>query len=86
VVQTPIRAPRANAFAERWVCTARRECLDHLLIFGRRHLEGVRGAYGEQYNRASEGSMTLCRHLEPDTSLPRRVVASRGSEGLIGHR
>ena len=37
VVKTPVRAPRANGIAERWVGTARRECLDHILIFGRRH-------------------------------------------------
>jgi transposase InsO family protein len=52
VVRTLIRAPRANAFAERWVGTARRECLDHVLIFRRRHLQAVLGAYVEHYNRA----------------------------------
>jgi len=41
VIKLPYRAPRANSFAERWVGTARREALDHLLIFGRRHLERV---------------------------------------------
>src|SRR5262249_49344177 len=41
VVRTPVRAPRANAHAERWVGTLRRECLDWLLIVGRRHLEWV---------------------------------------------
>ncbi len=52
VVKTPIRSPKANAVAERWVGSARRECLDHILIFGRRHLLRVLGAYTEHYNRA----------------------------------
>jgi putative transposase len=50
VIRTPIRAPKANAFAERWVRTARRECLDHLLILGRRHLERVLRDFSSHYN------------------------------------
>ena len=52
VILTPIRAPKANAYAERWVETVRAECLDHVLVLGRRHLERILGAYVDHYNRA----------------------------------
>jgi hypothetical protein len=52
VIRTPIRAPRANAYAERFVGTARKECLDWILVLGRRHLERVLRSYVEHYNRA----------------------------------
>jgi putative transposase len=41
VIRTPVQAPNANAVAERWVQTVRRECLDGMLVWGRRHLERV---------------------------------------------
>jgi transposase InsO family protein len=50
IIKTPIRAPMANAFAERWVRTARRECLDWTLILGRSHLERVLREYVAHYN------------------------------------
>ena len=50
VIETPFRAPRANAVAERWVRTVRGECLDHVLIVGRRHLERVLQVYVAHYN------------------------------------
>ncbi len=52
IVLTPIRAPNANAFCERWVGTLRAECLDWTLILGRRHLERVLRTYIGHYNEA----------------------------------
>lgn len=51
-IRTPVRSPRANAFAERWVRTIREECLDHLIIYSRRHLESVLTDYVQHYNQA----------------------------------
>jgi putative transposase len=50
VIKAPVRAPKARAHAERWVGSARRECLDRLLILGRRHLQHVLAAYTRHYN------------------------------------
>jgi transposase InsO family protein len=51
VIRTPVRAPNANAHAERWIGSVRRECLDRLLIFSRRQLEHVLHTYADHYNR-----------------------------------
>ncbi len=51
VIRTPLQAPKANAHAERWVGSARRECFDWIIIRGRRHAERVLGEYVDYYNR-----------------------------------
>jgi hypothetical protein len=54
VIRTPVKAPRANAYAEWWVRTVRTECLDWLLMLNQRHLEAVLRVYVHHYN--AEGS------------------------------
>jgi putative transposase len=72
-LRTPVRAPRANAFAERWVGTVRRELLDRMLIVGRRHLETVLSDYVVHYN---QHAAPLAR---PDTTAgSRRIACSSG--------
>jgi transposase InsO family protein len=50
MIRTPVRSPRANSYAERFVGTLRRECLDHVLILGERHLCSVLAEYVRHYN------------------------------------
>jgi transposase InsO family protein len=50
VLRTPVRAPRANAYAERWLGTVRRELLDRMLIVGCRQLRSVLAEYADHYN------------------------------------
>jgi hypothetical protein len=45
IIRTPVRAPRANEIAKRWIASARRECLDRMLITRERHLRLVLGEY-----------------------------------------
>src|SRR3989440_2481142 len=66
VIHTPIRAPQANAYAERFVRTVRAECLDWLLIVGRRHLERVLRVYTSHYNR--ERPHRALALLSPDST------------------
>ena len=73
VVRTPYRAPSANAIAERWVGSVRRECLDHLLIVSEAHLRRVLTVYVGHYNQARPH-----QGLEQRTPLPPTERAERG--------
>ena len=76
VIKNPIRAPRASAFAERWVRTVRTECLDWTLIFGRHHLERVLLVYASHYNAGRP-------HRGLDLKTPdRRPVPAPRAEGI----
>jgi transposase InsO family protein len=50
ILHTPARAPRANAIAQRWIGTVRRELLDRMLIINRRHLTAVPAEYVAHFN------------------------------------
>jgi len=50
ILSTPVQAPRANAVAERWIGTVRRELLDRMLTMSRRHLETALSVYVAHYN------------------------------------
>ena len=52
VLRTPLRAPRANATCERFLGSARRECLDHVLVLGEEHLRRVLREYVAYFNHA----------------------------------
>jgi putative transposase len=69
IIRTPVRAPRANAIAERFIGTLRRECLDHLLISGRRHLATVLREFVDHYN-THRPHRSLDQH-PPAAALPR---------------
>jgi putative transposase len=80
VIQTPLRSPQANAYAERFVRTARTQCLDWLLVLGPRHLERVLRVYVDHYNterphRALGRTPPLA--IQPPTPPPPHAVIER---------
>jgi putative transposase len=88
VIRTPVRAPRANAVAERWVRTVRSECLDHLLVVGRRHLERILREYlthynGERPHRAFALAPPTRELQEPRGSPPTEILRRDVLGGLI---
>jgi putative transposase len=76
VLLTPVQAPRANAYAERWVRTVRAECLDWLLVVGRGHLQQILGVYVQHYNRHRPHRALM--HRSPDPLAPLTILGKDG--------
>ncbi len=76
-VLTPVRAPRANAIAERVIGTLRRECLDHLIVLNEGHLASVLREYVAYYNAHRP-------HRSLDLETPQR--ATRPDAGPVRWR
>ena len=88
IIKTLVRAPRANAIAERWISSARRECLDRMLITGERHLRLFLGEYADHYNlhrphRALQQSPPAGRPVAPAPGASVRVRRRDRLGGLI---
>ena len=62
ILSTPVRAPRANAIAERWIGTVRRELLDRILIVNRRHLDHVLTEYVAHFNQHPPTAHCITQH------------------------
>jgi putative transposase len=71
IIKTPVRSPRANSFAERYVGTLRRECLNHLLIYGEQHLRQILAEYSQHYN---EHRPHQSREERPPLHEPRQRI------------
>ncbi len=87
VIKTPIRSLRANSFAERFVGTLRRECLDHMLILGERHLRKVLAEYARHYNghRPHQALQQEPPHRQPSQvgGIAARIARRQVLDGLI---
>jgi transposase InsO family protein len=70
ILRTPYRAPRANAVCERFLGSVRRECLDHLLVLGERHLLRVLREYAASFNRARPHQGLGQATPEPSSGAP----------------
>jgi putative transposase len=88
IIKTPVRAPRASAIAERWIASARRECLDRMLITGERHLQLVLDEYIDHYNshrphRSLQQSPPAGRSHQPAQGANVRVLRRDRLRGMI---
>ncbi|MBD0328170.1 MAG: transposase [Pyrinomonadaceae bacterium] len=73
IIRTPFRAPKANAFAERWIRSVREECLDHVIILSEQHLFRVLKEYEKYFN-----------HARPHQGIGQQIPAGDKSVGGDG--
>jgi len=73
VILTPLMAPMANAYAERWIGSCRRECLDWMLVVNQPHLETILREYCLHYN---EERPHRSRNLRPPAVGQDRVLSA----------
>lgn len=83
LLKTPHRAPKANAVCERFLGSVRRECLDHILVLGERHLYRVIQEYVEYFNRARPHQGIEQNRFQRG---PRQLSKSREAERLSRFR
>ncbi|NOX60192.1 MAG: transposase [Planctomycetes bacterium] len=94
IVKTPVQAPNANAFAESWIGSLKRECLAHFVCFSRGHLDYILREYVRFYNRHRPhqglGNRTLATALGSDPPILERsesdpIRCKRILGGLLRH-
>jgi transposase InsO family protein len=91
VINTSVRSPRAGSFAERFVGTLRRECLDHVLILGEQHLRNVLAGYARHYNghRPHQSLQQELPQRQPGNASAKRQVSAdervRIGKGRLRH-
>jgi putative transposase len=71
IIKTPVQAPRANAIAERFVGTVRRELLDRILIINQQHAAAVLGEFESHYN--GHRAHRALGQVAPSRPLPRHT-------------
>jgi putative transposase len=86
-ITAPVRSPRANSLAERYVGTLRRECLDHLLIHGEQHLRRILAEYIQYYNEhrphQARGQRPSLHESRRPIDLTAQIKRRQTVQGLI---
>jgi Integrase core domain len=82
IIKTPVQAPKANAFAERWVRTVRAECLDWTLVLGRRHLLRLLRGYIRHYNEQRPHRSLALAVPEAGSGVHRRSTLERSGVAM----